>query len=265
MKAKTIMYTLFLSVLVLAFSAPAQQKEGKGKDKKEYKAHKKGQKDKHDRGHGNDKESKAGKLPPGQGKKVSKDDDGERYVGKVNKGNRSAAAGDDDRGNAPGGPRVDDDGVWRWTPETFEQRRRWRDTEKVTICHKPRRDDEPGVTIRVSANALKAHLNHGDVTGECPRVENGRYTDRYLNRRADYYNVLQNGNEQVLYSRSILDYARERLGLAKQQLVVMRQNNAPADEIERRQLVVTELEQRTSALEQLLQVATTVITQRLMR
>ena len=39
--------------------------------------------------------------------------------------------------------------------------------EKVTICHRTGSKKNPFVTIRVSQNALKAHLKHGDSVGAC--------------------------------------------------------------------------------------------------
>jgi hypothetical protein len=39
--------------------------------------------------------------------------------------------------------------------------------EKVTICHRTGSKKNPFVTIRVSQNALKAHLKHGDARGAC--------------------------------------------------------------------------------------------------
>jgi hypothetical protein len=39
--------------------------------------------------------------------------------------------------------------------------------KKVTICHKTHSKKNPLVTIRVSQNALKAHLKHGDTVGPC--------------------------------------------------------------------------------------------------
>jgi hypothetical protein len=40
--------------------------------------------------------------------------------------------------------------------------------KKVTICHRTGSKKNPWRTIRVSQNALKAHLKHGDVVGACP-------------------------------------------------------------------------------------------------
>jgi hypothetical protein len=39
--------------------------------------------------------------------------------------------------------------------------------EKVTICHRTHSTKNPFVTIRVSRNALNAHLRHGDTIGPC--------------------------------------------------------------------------------------------------
>jgi hypothetical protein len=38
---------------------------------------------------------------------------------------------------------------------------------KVTICHHTHSKKNPFVTIRVSRNALKAHMKHGDTIGPC--------------------------------------------------------------------------------------------------
>src|ERR687898_156304 len=39
--------------------------------------------------------------------------------------------------------------------------------DKVTICHRTGSKKNPFRTIRVSRNALKAHLRHGDALGPC--------------------------------------------------------------------------------------------------
>jgi hypothetical protein len=42
--------------------------------------------------------------------------------------------------------------------------------KKVTICHRKKSKKNPYVTIRVSRNAVRAHLRHGDGIGPCPRA-----------------------------------------------------------------------------------------------
>jgi hypothetical protein len=42
--------------------------------------------------------------------------------------------------------------------------------KKLTICHRTKSKKNPYRTIRISRNALKAHLRHGDGIGPCPRA-----------------------------------------------------------------------------------------------
>jgi|GEM_PF-2082414 len=142
------------------------------------------------------------------------------------------------------------DNVYVWNRETFKDRNNIRNEGKVTVCHKFGRADEPPVTINVSRNALKAHLGHGDVEGDCPAYTGDRtFSDNFLKRRNDYYNTYYVAQDQVVYSQSILDYALQRLTGARTELVTLQSTNAPVHVIERRQAVVTELEDNVSLLE----------------
>lgn len=249
-----IMMVLALSCAII-LSAAAQQGQGKGQDKKQEVKGKGNQKGKKGEGNqGNDNAVNKGNKGNNQDKdNRGKNDD------KTNKGN----SGNDNNGRGNDKASVkNNNGVFIWTPKTFRDRKQLRKGEKVTLCHKVGKESG-GVTINVSEHALQAHLNHGDVRGECPNNGSNKYSDRFLKRRADYYNQLQNSNEEILYSRSILDYARSRLSGAQTQLVQMKSRNTQDDEIQRKQVVITELEQNVSVLEQLLGVATTLVVNRL--
>ncbi len=178
-----------------------------------------------------------------------------------NDANSGNAANDMARGNNKNGKDAALTGYY-WDRDNFKDRQKIKNQEKVIICHKFSRD-EPAVTIRVSSHALKAHMGHGDVMGDCPAIQGGRYSDIFLRNRGDYYNTLYNSQDQVSYSRSILDYALARLTNSRQQLVYMQNNNnAPAD-IQRRQATVVELEQNVSLLETVLGVAANLIANKL--
>jgi hypothetical protein len=152
---------------------------------------------------------------------------------------------------------------YRWNSETFKNRKKMKDQGKVTVCHKFKGDGEPAVAISVSSNALKAHMNHGDIMGGCPVVKSNLYSNTYLQKRTDYYNNIQHNQEQVSYSRSIYDYALARLTNSRLQLVTLQNNNMPAIEIERKKAVLVELEQNVSLLETLIGVAANIVVNKL--
>ena len=43
---------------------------------------------------------------------------------------------------------------------------------KITVCHHTHSKKHPTVTIRISANAWKAHRRHGDTQGACGTATN---------------------------------------------------------------------------------------------
>lgn len=248
-----------LSVVILVFAAititalAQKEKDNKGKGNKEQGNQGKGKEDKGNQGNKDNKNND-------NSDKGNKDKD----KGRDDKGNKDDENGKDKNKDKDEVKNKMKDG-FKWDRETFRDRDDIRKSmDKVSICHKPGKDGDPGVSIRVSANALKAHLNHGDVEGECPNVTNAKFSDGFLRRRTDYFNVLQNSQEQVLYSRSILDYAVERLTGAKSQLVVLERNNAPAADLERKRLLIVDLENNVSLLQTLVGVTANLVADRLM-
>lgn len=246
-KQITLLGICFMLTTAIVFSAFTQKEKNK-QDQKEQKQNGKNKEDKqgNNRGNGeykNEKGGHDGNMEKEKGNKDKNDD-------KVRNDDREDDGKKNDKDYSKNGKDKSDD--YRWDRENFKNRSKVRSGEKVAICHKFDRDDEPAVTIRVSSNAAKAHLRHGDVMGDCPAVANSRYSDKYIRNRNDYYNNLQDGQEQVLYSRSILDYAVQRLTNSRSQLATMRTNNTPVADIERKQATVLELEQNVSLLETLI-------------
>ncbi len=106
-------------------------------------------------------------------------------------------------------------------------------------------------------------MNHGDVMGECANNANNKFSDIFLRKRNDYYNNLQNSYEQVSYSRSILDYALQRLTNSRLQLANMQRSNVSQAELDRKQASVVELEQNVSLLETLIGVTANLVVNKL--
>lgn len=272
MKKELTGYGLTLLIMAtILFTAFTQQEKNRNQPKKEQRA-------------GQDKQGQGKKdQPPGQDKnKENKGKDVDVNKGRsIDQGNKGQGqpgnkpADVNDRGksdeknkgrddNRPGYGKDEAGYGYDWNRETFRDRDKIRKQDKVTICHKFNNSDEPAVTIRVSANALQAHLNHGDVRGDCPQVSDSRYSDRYWREREDYYNTLQQNREQVVYSRSILGYALARLADARLQLNQYRNSGMPAADIERKQVVVLELERNVSLLDALIATAATVAANKLL-
>lgn len=258
MKKQLIIIGFSMFALVTATSA--QGKSGKKEDKQVHqnKAEDKSVKKDHP-GNSNQEKTKgnSGQNNGNQGNNGNHGNDGNQG----NNGNKDKhdekyqGRNDDGRGRNEEG--------YKWNRETFKERKKIRNQEKVTICHKPDAKDEPGVTIKISSNAVKAHMNHGDVMGACPAVKDNRYSNDFLEKRTGYYTTLEDTREQVVYSRSVLDYALERLSASRIQLATMQANKVPVVEIQRKQAVVTELEQNVSLLETLIGTAANLLVNKL--
>jgi hypothetical protein len=264
MKKQLIIIASFLLVMSAGMSAVAQGKSGQKEEKQNQ-----GQGKKEDKAVKKDQPGNSGQVKGNgnnnQGNKGDKGNSGNN-ANNGNNGNNGKNADKNDKGNNGRNDNANagrnDDG-YKWDRETFKDRDKIRKQEKVSICHKPDNKNEPGVNIRVSSNAVKAHMNHGDVMGNCPAVADNRFSNVFLEKRTLYYTTMEDTREQVVYSKSILDYALERLAASRQQLVVMQTNRAPAAEIQRKQVVVTELEQNVSLLETLVGAAANILVNKL--
>jgi hypothetical protein len=257
-------FALLLAIAIFSFAfIPTQG----NKDKKEQQG----------QGKGNQGKGNQGKVNQGQGNQDNKGTQGKGNQGQGNqddKGNQGKGKGikpgvdisdvDVNDNNGKGKKvKVGDDGNIIWDRESFKDRKNHRKGEKVTICHKFNRDGDPGVTINVSSNAMKAHMGHGDVMGACPTNSDRRFSDIFTKRRGDYYTTIVNGQEQVYYSQSILDYALSRLSESRLELDQYRRSGMPADQIRQREVAIVELEQNTSLLEKLVTAAAVLVADRL--
>ncbi|HUR65432.1 MAG TPA: hypothetical protein VMZ03_03710 [Chitinophagaceae bacterium] len=249
-------FSLLVSIIIaLAFTAFTQK--GQNKNNQKGQQQNKGKKEQNDyRGNKDIKDNKGnnGNNGNGNGKQGNKEANGNQGNNDVKNNNNGR---NDDHMNRD---KKDPEYGYKWDRENFKDRRKIKSHDKVTVCHKFNgKDDDPAVTIRVSSNALKAHLGHGDIMGDCPPVTNRRFSDIFLRKRSDYYNNLQESQEQVLYSRSMLDYALARLADSRSQLTLSQNRNMPQDDIRRKQATVQELEQNVSLLETLIGVAANLV------
>jgi|SRR5918997_2669869 hypothetical protein len=56
----------------------------------------------------------------------------------------------------------------KYDDDKCKDKKKKKDNKKVTICHIPPGNPDNAHTIRVSENAVDAHLAHGDELGKCP-------------------------------------------------------------------------------------------------
>ncbi len=260
-----------ISMLMLAsvaLSAVAQH-EGNKKDKKDHKENHGKNKQMHDNSDKHDGKWDKKEDHDMQDEKWEKN---KKHDGKGDKNEKHDMNDDENEGQNNDGrhghngqPVLVTNGSWDgfiWNRENFRQRMQIKNQKKVTICHHFNNSDQPNVNINVSANAVQAHLNHGDNLGACPTVKS-QYSESYIRKRNEYYTRLQNAREQVAYSQSMLNYAKARLAESRLQLATMQRNNLPKETIERKQAVVVELENNTTLLGTLIGVAANVIVNKL--
>jgi len=240
--------TLILALLVFN-QASAQNEKDKGKKERQNQSHSKGKPGKDHKGNSEfDKDKEDHLHVKGHKDSRTKDKDvkGEKNTYSVK--DISKAGGKDE---------------YRWNHTTFKERSKIKGEKKVTVCHKFEVDGQPGVTLKVSSRALQAHLNHGDMRGECATNATIKHGDNFLGKRTDYYNNVQSTQEQVAYSKSVLAYALGKLSSSRQQLSVMQSNNTPVQAIEQKRVAVVELEQNVSLLERLIGVTANLVANKL--
>lgn len=272
-----IMCMIFLAFILTASTQQQGKEKGKGNQqgngKSEQQKGNNGQKEEKQNNNGNknnndNTEKIKGNSNANNGNENSYENGQGKNNDKGNKGNMKGNDNRDDNGNGNGkGKNKGADyynGVfgYHWDKDNFNDRNKYKRQDKVTICHKISKGNGEGVEISVSENAVKAHLNHGDIIGQCP-VYKRQYSGIFYRNRQDYYNTLQGTQEQVYYSQSILDYALARLAYGRGELVTLQNNNAPLSVIQGRQQSVNQLQQNVSLLQTLIGVAVTVVANKL--
>ncbi len=271
-------FTAIFSVLILAclaFMLSASTQQGKSKEKQQQQKGHSGKADqgnKNNNGKGLQGINNNGHANNGKGQPQNNDHGNKNNQAneKGQKGKADKNKGYDENDNDNRGNNKKDKNKdyylglpdYRWDNTTYKDRNKFRKNEKVNICHKIS-NNKGGVNIRVSENAVKAHLKHGDVIGTCPEIRDRPFSDIFYSNQNNYYNNLQETQEQVSYSRSILDYALLRLTDGRSQLTTLQNRKAPLAEIERKQVAVTQLEQNVSLLETLIGVAVNVVANKL--
>lgn len=115
-----------------------------------------------------------------------------------------------------------------------------RGNKKVTICHKPNGNVYP-VMISVSANAVNAHLRHGDYLGECRNYDRSRYSNKYWNTRNNYYNQYSQTTETLSFGEQLLITAIDVLTNRRTQLANSR-STLQEDELRRKEAAIINLQ-----------------------
>lgn len=248
---------LISTASIFDFQQKGNDKEkGNGKDNsnKEWKDN-----SKKDRDQGNYQDNNR-KENPGKGKDYADKDKGKKSDWKSNgKGNgKWDDASFDNRLNkiksykkGKWARNLNYDSINWWNDNDIYNAKKPKNNKKVTVCHKPNGSDNP-VNINVSVNALKAHLNHGDLEGKCNDFDRSRYSDNYWNTRNDYYNQYISTSETMSFGEQLLIAAIGKLTNAKTQLVSQR-NTLSASDLERKQLALMNLQNDTYQLQQSLE------------
>jgi len=223
-----------------------------GKDKKEDK----GQGQKSDKG--KEKESKEtgidnnlknksnkGDKSPGNKSKTKGELSHKESNGKSEKNNGGQKSNSNWLKNANGKRDVE----LNWNLNDFENRKHPKNQKKVSVCHKPSPDSKNSVTLSVSENALKAHLNHGDYLGNCKMVNSNPWSKNYVKSRENVYNTYEQTWERVSYSEALIRLAAEKLFGIRTNLEQSR-STLSMQEVQRRESLILDLQNNVNALNQ---------------
>ncbi len=283
MRKNILRVSILPLILLVSFAIEPQQGNDKGnKANSEKSRGNQNDKKEGNRGKGNEASdrgnSEVNRGNNGQGNSGNKHDDNGRArqgdrdnQGKGNNGNsgngRSGKQGNNgdfknDKGNGHGVENRDgkpkretvrwdrDDNI-RWGFENYANRKHPKDHKKVTICHNTGDNNYP-VTISVSENAMKAHLNHGDQVGNCGNNYGDRWPANYIRTRENVYNAYENTWETMSYSEALIRYAAERLLGIKSNFQNQR-SSLSSEEIQRKEVLIMELQNNINSLENQLQ------------
>lgn len=229
-------------------------------------------KGKSDNGQGNQKADEGNRGNDNQGNRGNGNDDKQKGNSRGNSGHNGKSDNDKGRGNddkninAGNGKGNNGNGKWRketiqwdrdenvlWGLDNYSSRKRPKDYKKVTVCHNTDDSNYP-VTITVSENALKAHLNHGDQVGGCTVDYSDRWPANFIRTRENVYNNYQTTWETMSYSEALLRFAADKLLGIKSTFQTQRATLAP-DEIQRREMLIRDLQNNVNLLENQLAVS----------
>ncbi|MEO8796143.1 MAG: hypothetical protein ABI390_11800, partial [Daejeonella sp.] len=130
----------------------------------------------------------------------------------------------------------------------FADRKHPKNQKKVEICHHPNGNGSDAVTIRVSENAIKAHLNHGDVMGNCNINYSDRWSPRYVSARENVYNTYETSWENLSFSEALLQVALQKLVGYRTNLNTNR-TMYTASEYQRRENLILDLQNNVNSLQ----------------
>jgi hypothetical protein len=254
MKRRRILNIAIIPVIVFTMAAFTNLQPGK--DKKDNKGNKSQDKEKsesdhkpdHQKGDKDSRNNHQGEEKNGNGKhgQNHKNEGNGNSSRMENKNSHASKEMDHGNGNSHkmNGERGGD---IDWNLNDFSNRKHPKDQKKVTICHKPSSDGDNGVTISVSENALKAHMNHGDERGDCKNNNAGRWSDNYIKSRENVFNTYEQSWERMSYGEALVRLAANKILGLKSNLDQNR-SSLSAQEIQRREALIYDLENNTNSV-----------------